>query len=127
MFLIILYLSHTILEFFVKKKREGIAASFMEGMVDVLEIMMLYLANTVSFIRIAAFCLAHAGLFLSIFALSHLVNSAAGDILVFVLGNALVILLEGLVVSIQSVRLNYYEFFSKFFISGKHAYKPLTF
>ena len=123
---IILFLSHPIVEFVVKKKREGIAASFMEGMVDVLEIMMLYLANTVSFIRIAAFCLAHAGLFLSIFALSHLVNSAAGDILVFVLGNALVILLEGLVVSIQSVRLNYYEFFSKFFISGKHAYKPLT-
>lgn len=123
---IILFLSHPIVEFIVKKKREEIAISFMEGMVDALEIMMLYLANTVSFIRIAAFCLAHAGLFLSIFALSRLVDSAVGNILVFVLGNALVILLEGLVVSIQSIRLNYYEFFSKFFISGKYAYKPLT-
>jgi V/A-type H+-transporting ATPase subunit I len=43
-----------------------------------------------------------------------------------VLGNILIILLEGLVVSIQSLRLNYYEFFSKFFMSGKRLYKPMT-
>jgi V/A-type H+/Na+-transporting ATPase subunit I len=123
---IILFLSHPIVELIVKKKKEGMAISFMEGMIDVLEILMLYLANTVSFIRIAAFSLAHAGLFLSIFELARLVKGSAGNIAVFVVGNIVVIMLEGLVVSIQSIRLNYYEFFSKFFMTGKRAYKPLT-
>jgi len=45
---------------------------------------------------------------------------------VIIFGNILVIALEGMVVTIQSIRLNYYEFFSKFFIGGKKVYKPLT-
>jgi len=46
--------------------------------------------------------------------------------LVILFGNILVILLEGMVVGIQSLRLNYYEFFSKFFVPGKQEFKPLT-
>lgn len=112
-----------------KKEKEAFFVIFMEGMVDILEIAMGYLANTVSFIRIAAFALAHAGLFLAIFELSHALKSMAGgslSILIIILGNILVVLLEGMVVSIQSLRLNYYEFFSKFFMMGKQVYKPLT-
>jgi len=112
-----------------KKEKESLFVSFMESLVDILEIIMGYLANTVSFIRIAAFSLAHAGLFLAIFELSRLLRGVGGlplSILVMVLGNILIVLLEGLVVSIQSLRLNYYEFFSKFFVTGKHVYKPLT-
>jgi len=103
--------------------------AFMESTIDILEIVMGYLANTVSFIRIAAFALAHTGLFLSIFELSRImrgIGGTAASVVVMVLGNILIILLEGLVVSIQSLRLNYYEFFSKFFMSGKRFYKPLT-
>jgi hypothetical protein len=37
---------------------------------------------------------------------------------VVIFGNLFVIALEGLVVSIQTVRLEYYEFFSKFFKGG---------
>ncbi|MCK9614401.1 MAG: hypothetical protein M0R48_02720 [Candidatus Omnitrophica bacterium] len=112
-----------------KKEKESLFVSFMESLVDILEIIMGYLANTVSFIRIAAFSLAHAGLFLAIFELSRLLKDVGGvplSALVIILGNILIVLLEGLVVSIQSLRLNYYEFFSKFFVTGKHAYKPLT-
>jgi len=112
-----------------KKEKESLFVSFMESLVDILEIIMGYLANTVSFIRIAAFSLAHAGLFLAIFELSRLLKDVGGvplSALVIILGNILIVLLEGMVVSIQSLRLNYYEFFSKFFVSGKHAYKPLT-
>lgn len=112
-----------------KKKKEGIFVSFMESIVDLLEVFMGYLANTVSFIRIAAFSLAHAGLFFAIFELSRVLKASGGEplsITVIILGNILVMLLEGLVVGIQSLRLNYYEFFSKFFITGKQFYKPLT-
>jgi len=100
----------------------------MESTIDILEVGMSYLANTVSFIRIAAFALAHAGLFIAIFELSRIVNDAGGAILSFlvvILGNMLIIFLEGLVVTIQSLRLNYYEFFSKFFMAGKELYKPV--
>lgn len=112
-----------------KKQKEGLLISFMESIVDVIEVVMGYLANTVSFIRIAAFSLAHAGLFLAIFELSRMVKGFGGEplsLVVMILGNIFIILLEGLVVSIQSLRLNYYEFFSKFFLTGKERYKPLT-
>ncbi len=115
----------------IKKKYSHLMESLMESIVGILEIFMGYLANTVSFIRVAAFALAHAGLFIAIFNLAGIVhsNSQMGNLyswLVIIFGNILVIALEGLVVTIQSVRLNYYEFFSKFFIGGKRVYKPLT-
>ena len=43
---------------------------------------------------------------------------------VIVLGNILVIALEGLVASIQCLRLQYYEFFSKFFHDTGKSYTP---
>jgi V/A-type H+-transporting ATPase subunit I len=114
----------------IKKKYSHLMESLMESTVGILEIFMGYLANTISFIRVAAFSLAHAGLFIAIFNLSSIVhNGKMGEVYswtVLLFGNILVIALEGLVVTIQSVRLNYYEFFSKFFIGGKRVYKPLT-
>ncbi|MBD3246585.1 MAG: hypothetical protein GF333_06185 [Candidatus Omnitrophica bacterium] len=115
-------------ETLLRRRREGFVVTFMESMVDILEIIMGYLANTLSFIRIAAFALAHAGLFIAIFELSRAVASIGGgalSFLVVLLGNVFVIVLEGLVVTIQSLRLNYYEFFSKFFVTGNKTYSPL--
>ncbi|HOU36541.1 MAG TPA: V-type ATPase 116kDa subunit family protein, partial [Candidatus Omnitrophota bacterium] len=115
----------------VKKKYSHLMESFMESLVGILEVFMGYLANTVSFIRVAAFALAHTGLFIAIFDLAKIVHTegSTGDMfswIVLILGNILAVALEGLVVAIQSVRLNYYEFFSKFFVSGKAVYKPLS-
>jgi len=124
---ILLFLKPFIEDIF-KKKKHNIPVALMESTIDILEVGMSYLANTVSFIRIAAFALAHAGLFIAIFELSRIVNDSAGAVLSFlvvILGNILIIFLEGLVVTIQSLRLNYYEFFSKFFMAGKEAYKPV--
>ena len=93
-----------------------------------LETVSSYLANTVSFARVGAFALAHAGMCVAIFALQEAVSALPAGVvwaaLVLVMGNAFVILLEGLVVGIQSVRLSYYEFFSKFFEGEGLGYKP---
>lgn len=121
-----LLLSKPFIELIFRKSRENLFVSLIEGIVDILEIIMGYLANTVSFIRIAAFALAHAGLFFAIFELSRILNSKTLSFLIVIFGNIFIILLEGMVVSIQSLRLNYYEFFSKFFMTGKKAYKPLS-
>jgi V/A-type H+-transporting ATPase subunit I len=125
---VILLFLKPFIEAVFKKEKHNLFIGLMESSIDVLEVGMSYLANTVSFIRIAAFSLAHAGLFIAIFELSRIVNDAGGAVLSFlvvILGNMLIIFLEGLVVTIQSLRLNYYEFFSKFFMLGKQAYKPV--
>jgi V/A-type H+-transporting ATPase subunit I len=120
--LVILFLK-PVIEFILKKKRENILMSLTENTIEVFEIFMGYLSNTVSFMRIAAYAITHASLFLAIFELSRVLKGAG--FIVIVLGNVLIILLEGLVASIQAIRLNYYEFFSKFFIAGKQTFKPL--
>lgn len=108
---------------------EGFMTYFMETVVEIIEIFIGYLANTLSYIRIAAFSLAHAGLFLAVFSLVDLVkNSAAGtfwSVTIIILGNILILVLEGTVVTIQSIRLEYYEFFSKFFEGEGKQYKPI--
>jgi V/A-type H+-transporting ATPase subunit I len=107
---------------------DGIGTYIMEGLVGILEILMGYLANTVSFIRVAAFGLAHAGLFVAVFSLAELVEAKPGgsvaSVAVLILGNVVIILLEGLVVTIQALRLEYYEFFSKFFRPTTAEYEP---
>jgi V/A-type H+-transporting ATPase subunit I len=107
---------------------EGPGTYIMEGLVGILEILMGYLANTVSFIRVAAFGLAHAGLFVAVFSLAEVVAAKPGGLIaswvILILGNVVIILLEGLVVTIQALRLEYYEFFSKFFKPATSEYKP---
>ena len=107
----------------------GIGMYIFESLIEVVEIFTGYLANTVSFIRVAAFSLAHVGLFIAVFSLADMVKGASGGViyagLIHVLGNVGIIALEGLIVSIQAIRLEYYEFFGKFFVSGGVAYQPL--
>ncbi|MFH1314475.1 MAG: V-type ATPase 116kDa subunit family protein [Candidatus Eisenbacteria bacterium] len=107
---------------------DGVATYVMETVVEILEILMGYLANTVSFIRVAAFGLAHAGLFIAVFTLAKVVAARPGGLVlswvVLILGNVVIILLEGLVVTIQALRLEYYEFFGKFFKGLGSKYEP---
>ena len=98
---------------------------FLGSIVEILDTFTGFLSNTVSFIRIAAFSLAHIALMTAIFALMSTIQSGAVSFIVQVGGNILVIALEGLVVSIQSVRLIYYEFFSKFYSGEGESFSPM--
>jgi V/A-type H+-transporting ATPase subunit I len=108
----------------------GFFIAIIEGCVEVLEALLLYTANTASFMRLGAYALSHAGLCLVIFALGDAVASFAGGVvwsmLLIVLGNAVIIALEGLVVAVQALRLQYYEFFNKFFSGEGKAYEPFN-
>ncbi len=107
----------------------GVLMFAIESVMDLIDVVVRYLASTVSFVRTAAFALAHGGLFIAIFSLAEIMGELQGGGLwyglVILLGNVLVIALEGLVVSIQTVRLEYYEFFSKFFKDGGEKFQPL--
>lgn len=104
----------------------GIGSAFIEGVVEILEIVSSYLSNSVSFLRVGAFALAHAVLGFIIFTMTDLVGGAGG-LAVQILGNAIVIVLEGMIVAIQVIRLQYYEFFSKFFTETGREFTPFRF
>ena len=83
------------------------------------------LINTLSFARVGAFALAHAGLSSAIVALMDAADSLVAKALVLVLGNIVVIVLEALVVSIQTTRLVLFEFFTRFMQGRGRAFRPL--
>jgi V/A-type H+/Na+-transporting ATPase subunit I len=82
--------------------------------------------NTVSFVRVGAFALAHAGLSLTFTIMAAAVDSHVLGLLIVLLGNLIVILLEGLVVSIQSTRLILFEFFIRFLRGTGRTFRPLA-
>ncbi|HSN72553.1 MAG TPA: hypothetical protein VLT59_13645 [Steroidobacteraceae bacterium] len=84
------------------------------------------LVNTVSFVRVGAFALAHAGLSAAIVGVADAAAEPAVRWLVMVFGNALIIVLEGLVVGIQTTRLVLFEFFIRFLKAQGRRFKPLT-
>jgi V/A-type H+-transporting ATPase subunit I len=104
---------------------------FMEWLVEILEIFSGYLANTLSFMRVAGLGIAHVSLMIAFFTIAEMVQGpgggfSIGSLLVLVFGNVLVIALEGLSAGVQSLRLNYYEFFSKYFSGTGQAYAPVS-
>jgi len=92
---------------------------------NLLEDAMRLLVNTVSFARVGAFCLAHAGLSSALATLADATNSLLLGLLVMILANVLILLLEGLVVSIQTTRLVLFEFFNRFLQGQGRVFKPL--
>jgi V/A-type H+-transporting ATPase subunit I len=103
----------------------------MEWIVEILEIFAGYLANTLSFMRVAGLGIAHVSLVVAFFAIAGMLRGPGGafspwSYLALVAGNILIIALEGLSAGIQSLRLNYYEFFSKYFSGSGKAYEPIS-
>ena len=101
------------------------SAYFIESGFEGFETLLSTLSNSISFIRVGAFALNHAGLFLAFSVMASLVPNILLKIIILILGNILILSLEGLVVLIQSLRLQYYEMFSKYFGGAGITYSPL--
>lgn len=104
----------------------GLFTAVIEGVVEILEVISSYLSNTISFLRVGAFGLAHAVLGFIISTMSEMVGGIGG-IAIMIIGNAIVIVLEGMIVAIQVIRLQYFEFFSKFFHKTGREFKPFCY
>jgi V/A-type H+-transporting ATPase subunit I len=89
------------------------------------EIILSLLSNTVSFVRVAAFGLCHIALMSAVYIVAGAGDSEAYRVSVSIEGNIMVIVLELIVVTIQCLRLQYYEFYSKFFGDPGRAFIPL--
>jgi V/A-type H+-transporting ATPase subunit I len=103
----------------------GPIAAALGALGQLVEHVLQVLINTLSFARVGAFALAHAGLSSAVVSLAQAVDHPAGYALVLVLGNVLIIAIEGLVVSIQTTRLVLFEFFTRFFKAEGREFRPL--
>ena len=97
---------------------------FVDNFFELFEILLSYVTNTMSFLRVGAFVLVHAGMMQVVFVLAEMVGGA-GEWIIIVLGNGLVLALEALLVAIQVLRLEYYEMFSRFYTGDGRAYEPV--
>jgi V/A-type H+-transporting ATPase subunit I len=107
---------------------DSISTFAIQAVFELFETLISFLSNSLSYVRIGAFAVAHGGLSQAIFILGALVSPGhgIGYAVVILLGNIFIIGFEGLIVGIQTMRLEYYEFFSKFFVGGGKRYEPLT-
>lgn len=104
--------------------KAGLGERILVTAIETLETGINLFANTLSFMRVAAFSLNHVALALAVFTLAAGLG-AAGHWLTLVLGNVVIIVLEGGIVAIQALRLMYYEGFSRFFSADGKAFVPL--
>lgn len=96
------------------------------GLGELIERTLQILINTLSFARVGAFALAHAGLASAVVALAAAAGNVVVQAIVLALGNALILAIEGLVVSIQTTRLVLFEFFTRFFRAEGREFRPLA-
>jgi V/A-type H+-transporting ATPase subunit I len=103
----------------------GRAAAGLAALGELVEKTLQIMINTLSFARVGAFALAHAGLSSAIVSLMDAADSLPAKALVLIVGNAVVIVLEAMVVSIQTTRLVLFEFFTRFMQGQGRAFRPL--
>ncbi|MBN2391219.1 MAG: hypothetical protein JXR84_10865, partial [Anaerolineae bacterium] len=95
---------------------------------ELFETLISLFSNTLSYVRMGAFAVAHGALSLVVFIIAEVIGArgSVGYWIVVILGNLFVIGFEGMIVGIQTLRLEYYELFSKFFSGGGTPYRPLS-
>jgi V/A-type H+-transporting ATPase subunit I len=109
----------------------GTLTALMESIVEAFEAALSYMANTISFVRLAAYAMSHAAVLIATFVLAREVGSVSTgggflSLMVIIGGNLVAIVLEGIIAGVQALRLEYYEFFNKFFSGGGQAFAPFS-
>jgi V/A-type H+-transporting ATPase subunit I len=93
-------------------------------LVESFETIMGSVSGTLSFLRVAAFSLNHVALAVAVFTLADMLGPAGHWIMV-VFGNLFILVLEGGIVAIQVLRLEYYEGFTRFYSGDGREFRPL--
>ena len=107
-------------DYMPKQKGMFVVQTFFE----LFEVLLSYFSNTLSFVRIGAFAVSHAAMMEVVLMLAGAENGASPNWIVIVLGNLFVCGMEGLIVGIQVLRLEYYEMFSRFYHGTGREFKP---
>ena len=103
---------------------DGVPMYLVQTFFEMFEVLLSFFSNTLSFVRIGAFAVSHAAMMEVVLMLAGFTEGGSGNWLIIVLGNAFVCAMEGLIVGIQVLRLEYYELFSRFYKGTGHAFHP---
>lgn len=95
---------------------------YVESFFEMFDVVLSFASNTISFMRVGAFVIIHVGMMMAV---EILAGHGAGSIVVKILGNIVVMGLEGLIVGIQVLRLEYYEMFSRYYSGKGREFKAL--
>jgi V/A-type H+-transporting ATPase subunit I len=106
------------------EQRTALPERILVALIETFETIIGYISNTLSFLRVAAFSLNHVALAIAVFTLANLMGQT-GHWLMIVFGNLFILVLEGAIVMIQVLRLEYYEGFTRFFAGDGRAFRPL--
>ena len=101
----------------------GKSGYFIESSFSMIELLISTLSGIVSFIRVGAFAINHVGLFMAFHTMAQMAPHNIGGVIILILGNILIIGLEGLIVFIQGLRLEYYELFSRYYSGSGREFK----
>ena len=107
-------------DYMPKQKGMFVVQTFFE----LFEVLLSYFSNTLSFVRIGAFAVSHAAMMEVVLMLAGAENGGSPNWIVIILGNLFVCGMEGLIVGIQVLRLEYYEMFSRFYHGTGHEFQP---
>lgn len=105
----------------VMPKQKGMF--FVQGFFELFEVLLSYFSNTLSFVRVGAFAVSHAAMMEVVLMLAG-AEAGSPNWVVVILGNLFVCGMEGLIVGIQVLRLEYYELFSRFYHGTGREFKP---
>ena len=97
---------------------------YVESFFEMFDVFLSFITNTISFLRVGAFAIIHVGMMMVVNVLAAKSGGAAG-LIIRIFGNVLVMGLEGLIVGIQVLRLEYYEMFSRYFKGDGREFKSI--
>jgi V/A-type H+-transporting ATPase subunit I len=103
----------------------GLAERLLTVIIETFESVIGFFSNTLSFMRVAAFSINHVALALAVFTIADSLGTT-GRWITLVIGNLIILGLEGAIVAIQVLRLEYYEGFSRFYSGSGRAFQPLV-
>lgn len=106
------------------KPEEGWGGYIAQSIFELIDVLLTFVTNSMSYLRVGGFVLSHAGMMLVVMTLVEMTGKAGVAVLFF--GNIFVMVLEGLIVGIQTLRLEYYEMFSRYYDAGGVQFNALS-
>ena len=98
---------------------------YVESSFSIIEALLSVFSNLVSFTRVGAFAINHVGLYMAFEVMSEIAGGGIKGLIILILGNILIIGLEGMIVFIQGLRLEFYEMFSKYYQGNGRKFRPI--
>lgn len=130
--IVLIFFKEPLSDLIAGRKREekvSVGNFIIENFIELFESAISFLSNTMSYLRVGGFVLSHAGFMLVVSQLAGTTDPSnpitVKTVITYIIGNILVMGIEGLLVGIQVLRLEFYEIFSRFYDGNGKSFTPI--